>query len=584
MQLTELKIRNFNRFYGEHTIRLGQGLNFIVSKNFDDPERWESNGCGKTSILLAISYALFGKTFNGLVGHDLVSHQCGPKEWLQVVLEFSDGVTVTRSYYPHRKRSEVSLKAPKGDVVGDPSVVTKKIQDYFKVTPELFKNALMMSNRDSKTKQFLNAEPAERSKILSDLVDDRVWQKAGEYLSTDAKEKESQVLAAMNKLQVHQRNLQTLEMRLGEVTTALSSAQEQEQQRKAKLKARQLQLRDLIKQETALEMNPPKITAKQLEQRRLELAKRLQSEQTQLRDVPTVPAPLGLGVTCPTCRSKVQADTIEQVIAEREKASLAREQLKKQIAQSTKELENIQGMQQKSREWQARVNLAAERRERYKTELAHVEEELGAKSVSLFALAEQERSLKQQVQEQRAEIKDVAESTVGVKEEVRRMQQLATGFKTEIRNLLFDRIKGDLEKFTAAYLHNLAGQGLRVDYPSGGDTAREKFEILVYAEDKLQKLEQYSGGEGWRVSLAILFALRDVLVLKSDCTLPLLLIDDPVGPVDPIGLTNLFSTLQGLVDNGSAPTILVTLPSESEATTGNIIRLERKNGMTEVLS
>jgi DNA repair exonuclease SbcCD ATPase subunit len=122
-----------------------------------------------------------------------------------------------------------------------------------------------------------------------------------------------------------------------------------------------------------------------------------------------------------------------------------------------------------------------------------------------------------------------------------------------------------------------------VDYPSGGDTAREKFEILVYAEEKLQKLEQYSGGEGWRVSLAILFALRDVLVLKSDCSLPLLLIDDPVGPVDPIGLTNLFSTLQGLVDNGSAPTILVTLPSESDATTGNLIRLQRKNGMTEVL-
>lgn len=583
MRLESVALRNFNRFYGAHCIDLAPGVNFIVSRNLDEPETFESNAVGKTSILLAISYALFGKTFNSLVGHDLISHQCGPKDYMKVILEFSEGVTVERSYYPHRKRSEVSLKHPKEHVTGDPSVVTKKIQEFFHVSPELFKNGLMMSNRDSKAKQFLNAEPAERSKILGELVDDRVWQKAGELLTTDAKEKEAQVLAAANKLQVHQRNLQTLEMRLGDVSASLATAHQQEQQRRGKLKERQLQLRDLIKQETAVEMNPPKITAQQLEKRRVEIAKRLQQEQEALRDVPTIPAPLGLGVTCPTCRSVVQAEVIEQVIAQRTKATTQRDQLKKQIAQTQRELENVQGMQQQSREWQARANLAAERRERYKTELAHVEEELAAKSVSLFALADQERTLKQQVSEQRAEIQTLSTGTVGIKEEAQRMQRLAAGFKYEIRNLLFDRIKGDLEKFTAAYLHNLAGQGIRVDYPSGGDTAREKFEILVYAEEKLQKLEQYSGGEGWRVSLAILFALRDVLVLKSDCSLPLLLIDDPVGPVDPIGLTNLFSTLQGLVDNGSAPTILVTLPSESDATTGNLIRLQRKNGMTEVL-
>ena len=85
------------------------------------------------------------------------------------------------------------------------------------------------------------------------------------------------------------------------------------------------------------------------------------------------------------------------------------------------------------------------------------------------------------------------------------------------------------------------------------------------------------------MTLAILLALRDVLVLKSGCTLPLLLVDDPVGPVDGIGLTNFLLALQGLIDTQNAGTMLITVPDASVATTGSVIHLERSGGLTRIV-
>lgn len=583
-RLKKITVQNFARFYGEHEIELAEGVNFIISRNLDEPETWESNAVGKTMILHAISYALFGMASNKLKGDDLICNQCGPKEWMRVSLEFSGDVSIVRSYYPHRKRSELTFINPHRKVEGDTSVVTKEIAKYFNVSFELFRNALMLTNReDSKSKKFLTAEPADRATVLGDLVDDRVWRRAAELLSADAKELDAEAAASMAKLQVHQRNQQSLEVRLTTIQTSMKTAQAQEKDRLGRLQARRQELRDLIKQETAIELHAPQQDPEKMERARVTLARRLQNETNALREIPSTPPPLAMGVTCPTCQSTVSAETVERVVGIRARAQKSREELKAQIAQTEKELGHVQEWQKKDRERRARVSLAKERRERYKTELAHVESELQERPVSLFALAEEERVLREQLAEQQKEIAGLADEAVAVREKSKMMAQLARGFQSDIRNILFDRIRDDLERFTAAYLRNLAGKNLQVSYPSGLEATREKFDIYVYAEDKLQKLEAYSGGEAWRAGLAILFALRDVLMIKADCNLSLLMIDDPVGPVDPIGLTNLFSALQGFVASKSARTILVTIPNESDATTGNIIRLERKNGVTRVL-
>ena len=584
IRLEQITITNFCRFLGEHIIDLQPGITFIVSKNYDDPDTFESNAVGKTSILHAISYALFGSAPNGMTGNDLISHQCGPKDQLKVILDFSEGVTVSRYYWPHRKRSVVYFTPTSGEIIeGDVSYVNQKIQEFFKVTPALFTSALFLSRQDSTSTQFLSAKPADRSRILSDLVDDRVWQKAAEFLSVDAKEAETEFQASGTKLTVYQRNLQALEGNLAQITATLATASRVEEEKREALQARIKALREAVAKETAIELDRPTTDMASLEKLRTEVAKRLEHCNDKLRELPSISPPLGMGVTCPTCQSVVAAETVEKVTVQRARVAEARAQVKQEAKRFQNELEGLQERQQSLREWKTRVDLAADRRARFKTELAHLESEAAeTKSTSLIALAQQEAHLRQQAKVQAQEIEELKAAAVGIGEKAQKLRRLALGFKSEMRNLLFDRIRGELENYTQNYLHNLAGQGLRVEYPSG-EGVREKFDIMVYNDGHAQCLEAFSGGENWRAVLAILFALRDVLTLKSGCNLPLLLVDDPVGPVDGLGLTNFFSALQGLVDSKSASTILVTVPDETVATTGNIIRLERKGGLARVV-
>lgn len=582
MRLKTIKLKNFCRFYGEHTVKLLPGITFIVSENRDEPNTFESNGVGKTTLFHAISYALFGETPQGLTGHDLINHQCGPKEFMQVELTWDGGCKVLRTYFPHRKRSEVVLTTPNFERKGDPSVITKEISEFFKCSLNLFTSALFMSQRDSTSTQFLAAKPAERSKILSDLVDDRVWQQAAKLMSVDIKELDGTYKAGESKLAVHRRNLQTLQDRLKQLTEALASANREEDEKREKLKARYAQLKAEITKETAIEMDPPKNDWGKLETARTHLAKKIHNLTESLKEIHSPPPPLGLGTTCPTCGEPARAERIEEVLAARDKASLERNRIKTEINGTQKELEAVQQAQQRFRDWKARTDLAKDRRNRYNTELAHVAQELQAKPVSLFHLAEQEAELKRQVRAQAEEISELLRETEEQGSKLAILRRLQSGFASEMRNLLFDRIRGDLEQYTAAYLQNFASGQIRVEYPSG-EGAREKFDIVVFNEQGVaQKLEAYSGGEFWRTTLAILLALRDVLMLKSGCTLPLLLLDDPVGPVDPVGLTNLFSALGTLVEDNLAKTILVTVPDASVATTGNVVKIIREGGVSWV--
>lgn len=583
MRLEALSISNFCRLYGDHHLDLQPGITFITSTNLDEPEQWESNAVGKTSLLHAISYALFGSTPNGLVGHELISHQCGPRDVMRCILDFSEGITVQRYYYAHRKRSVVTFTHPTmGVIEGDTGYVNSKIQEFFKVTPTLFNSSLFLSQRDSTSTQFLSAKPAERSRILSDLVDDRVWQKAAEFLAADAKECGQEFSAAGTKLAVHQRNLQSLESNLTRLTETLATAARVEDEKRASVQSRLKSLRDAIAKETAVEMDQPKADIAELEKQRVVTAKRIDTLQNSLKELPSIGPPLSMGVTCPTCQSTVAAETVERVICRRAEIQGQRDTIKKELTDLQKELTALQERQQRVRDWKSRTELAADRRARYKTEMAHLEEELTAPAVSLIALAQQETALKAEREQRRTEIQSLQKSAVELGERSQRLQKLATGFKSEMRNLLFDRIRTELENYTQTYLYNLAGKGLRVEYPSG-EGVREKFDIVVYNGEQAQVLEAYSGGEYWRVTLAILLALRDVLVLKSGCTLPLLLVDDPVGPVDGIGLTNFLLALQGLIDTQNAGTMLITVPDASVATTGSVIHLERSGGLTRIV-
>jgi DNA repair exonuclease SbcCD ATPase subunit len=99
VEFTTLSIKNFLSI-GEGTVELrDRGLLLISGRNLDDSSA-DSNGAGKSSVVDAISWCLFGETARGVSGDSVVNREAGKDCCVSlVVMEGVDEYVVTR----HRK-------------------------------------------------------------------------------------------------------------------------------------------------------------------------------------------------------------------------------------------------------------------------------------------------------------------------------------------------------------------------------------------------------------------------------------------------------------------------------------------------
>lgn len=108
--IERISLTNWLRFQGEHEIELEQKVYAICAEHESDPER--SNWCGKTSLLEAIRFALYG-THRHSREDDWITN--GEKQG-GVILDLSDGTTIARSR-KRGKSTQLVVVIKKGEVM-----------------------------------------------------------------------------------------------------------------------------------------------------------------------------------------------------------------------------------------------------------------------------------------------------------------------------------------------------------------------------------------------------------------------------------------------------------------------------------
>ncbi|MCR9222895.1 MAG: AAA family ATPase [Hyphomonas sp.] len=127
MKITNVTIENFLGI-GEAVINLqDKGLVLVQGENLDDPSA-DSNGSGKSSMIDAIFWVLFGKTARGLGGDDVVNRVVG-KQCI-VSAELTDGtdtavITRWRKAKGFHKRSGVTVTINGEDQSGGTDAITQ---------------------------------------------------------------------------------------------------------------------------------------------------------------------------------------------------------------------------------------------------------------------------------------------------------------------------------------------------------------------------------------------------------------------------------------------------------------------------
>src|ERR1039458_6520079 len=112
----------FQTHKGRSEITFNAGVTYIRGSNLVDPRKADSNGAGKTTILNAICWALYGNLPSGVGAEEVINWE---KNACHVYLDLGD-LKVWRNRTP--KKSVVKIQVRGGEEEqGDIPVINKRI-------------------------------------------------------------------------------------------------------------------------------------------------------------------------------------------------------------------------------------------------------------------------------------------------------------------------------------------------------------------------------------------------------------------------------------------------------------------------
>jgi len=159
-----------------------------------------------------------------------------------------------------------------------------------------------------------------------------------------------------------------------------------------------------------------------------------------------------------------------------------------------------------------------------------------------------------------------------------------------VQAMLIETVVPRLEDETNALLGRMTDNRMNVkletqrERASGQGEPRETLEILVSDELGPRSYEMYSGGEAFRVNLALRIALSRVLAQRMGAPLPTLFIDEGFGTQDAVGRERILDVISAIGDDFEKVLVITHLEDLKEAFPVRIEVQKDENGSTFVIS
>ena len=203
---------------------------------------------------------------------------------------------------------------------------------------------------------------------------------------------------------------------------------------------------------------------------------------------------------------------------------------------------------------EALVGLAA-----LESELTQAEQRERELGVKIQQAIERQGYLRNQVERQESLGQELVAETArltALQDEQSIYRELATAFGRQgIQAMLIETVVPRLEDETNALLGRMTDNRMNVkletqrERASGQGDPRETLEIMVSDELGPRSYEMYSGGEAFRVDLALRIALSKVLAQRIGAPLPTLFIDEGFGTQDTIGRERILDVINTIGDD-----------------------------------
>ena len=225
------------------------------------------------------------------------------------------------------------------------------------------------------------------------------------------------------------------------------------------------------------------------------------------------------------------------------------------------------------------------------TESERLEREL---RVKIQQSIERQGYLRNQVERQEALAEEMKSELVrlnALQEEQSIYTELSTAFGRQgVQAMLIETVVPRLEDETNALLGRMTDNRMNVkletqrERASGQGDPRETLEILVSDELGPRSYEMYSGGEAFRVNLALRIALSRVLAQRMGAPLPTLFIDEGFGTQDAVGRERILDVISAIGDDFEKVLVITHLEDLKDAFPVRIEVQKDESGSTFVIS
>jgi DNA repair exonuclease SbcCD ATPase subunit len=638
VRFTEIAIQNFLSFGEQQTIALAdQGLVAIFGQNNDSASA-DSNGAGKSTIMEAIVWALWGETIRGYKSDEVVNKHVGKDCVVSLTLEDAGQVYVvtrTRCMSKTKRPNDVQLTIGGSAATAGINVDTQDaINTIIGMDQKTFVQSVLLCHG---TKPFSELTDAAQKEVLEDILQISQFAHARDVVNARLKDRQNQLAVVNSEMQQLLGSQTSLEERKQKLTQLSNEHAVSIATRKTDLLRRKAQAETQIDTEYYSQgLDKLLDTMKDMDERVIEhrkqedvysakimlamkMSNKKKSEAEQKRavlhamhntytdDCSTINELVGK--PCPTCKRAVDPDEAENMLADWDSAL---NKVTVEAANLDNEISQIEQLEHKTIAT-LEANKKLVRQEvstlQAQQQLLHAKIQQRSAALQLICQLEQQVfNLSEEIDQLETEKDPYGQMVIDVTAELRAVTSKAqrtyyrkTALDMEVNHLLFwDRgfgnqgIKSFVIEGVIPFLNERAQY--YADILSGGDLQiafraqkqlksgqmRDEFQVHVHNQQGAEVYKGNSAGERRRIDTAVGWALGDLAATRAKKPIRFKGLDEIFESLDETGCDSVMKLLHAVLPQYE--TILcITHDDSFRNQFSSVISVVKENGCSRIV-
>jgi DNA repair exonuclease SbcCD ATPase subunit len=570
------------------TIDFQRGINIITGINLD--KEGSKNGVGKSTILDAIHFVLFGETIRELKKEHIVNRHT--RKNCKVVLEFEvngELYILTRTIEPTAvELLQPSLKEKKDITKSSMPKTTAYVQSLINCTPEVFQQSILMSINS--TSPFMTQRKVEKRKFIEGILKLGVFSEMLNAARLDYNETKKEtdleknalndLVASLEKYYFQQTNFDSLKAtKIKELNERIVENKSDIEKLKKLIKVidkedRSKKITEIVEEEATYKKTVNDLTTDVIKVN--SSIKSLEKEFTDLEKK---------GLSCDKCHRPFTEQDIEAVEARKEEINshLVTKRTELILLESTltkqkKLVLDCDSKKDKIREEIYQIELDKKENENIENKIQNLNVIIKQNEKDIDNEEQRTSGFKTLIDESEARKGTLDNRVLQLCKKTDILEAVKFVVSEEgVKSFIVKKILTLLNNRLAIYLNKLEAN-CRCSF-------NEYFEEVIL-DDKGHDCCYYnfSGGERKRIDLAMLFTFQDIRRLQGDVTVNLNMYDELLdSSLDGKGIECVLNTLYERVENyGEAIYIITHNPLTMNVAINSTINLVKSNGITKL--